>query len=156
MPEKSVRITDILKPLPIRHKLGGKDFNDGDIPVYSSETQNQGIKGYYSKAEFKIDTTKESLEQYIVFGDHTRSINVVSTDFSVMDNVKVLVPKVDNIDLQYVRYAWQPLIPILGYARHWSVAKDVEISIPCDDDGKFDIEKQKRNTRKQNRGIKRY
>lgn len=144
MPEKvTVNITEVLKVLPVRKKLAAKDFNDGGIPVYSSETQNNGIKGYYTKAEFVIDKNKENKNQYIVFGDHTRSINVVSTDFSVTDNVKVLVPKTELVDLLYIKYAWQPKIPSLGYARHWSVAQSVNIDIPVDTDGNYDLEKQR-------------
>ena len=140
--KRRVKIENILRPLPVQHKLSAKDLDGGNIPVYSSETQNNGIKGYCSWAEFKIDESQGKKEQYIVFGDHTRSINVIDTDFSVMDNVKVLIPRYENLDLNYIKYMWKPIIPELGYARHWSVAKEVYIEIPVDENGEFDLLEQ--------------
>ena len=59
-------------------------------------------------------------------------MNIVHNDFCVMDNVKVLVPKILMSDeiLLYVTTAWKKAIPNLGYARHWSKAQAVLIELP--------------------------
>lgn len=60
----------------------------GKVPVYSSESVNNGIVGYTNEtAEFIVD---EENPIYIIFGDHTISFNIASESFCVMDNVKVL------------------------------------------------------------------
>lgn len=137
-------ISELLKPLPICHKLSAADFNNGDVPVYSSETQNEGIKGYCDKADFRISKDDFQTQKYIVFGDHTRSVNVVAEDFSVMDNVKVLVPLYPNLSLEYIKSQWCNNIPYLGYARHWKVAKNIKVQIPITLEGSFDLEKQQK------------
>ena len=141
-------ISELLKPLPIQHKLSAADLNDGNIPVYSAETQNSGVKGFYTQAEFKIDKNDFKRQKYIVFGDHTRSVNIVTRDFCVMDNVKVLVPIHENLSLEYIKSQWCNNIPNLGYARHWKIAKDVKIKIPINNDGLFDLEKQREIAKK--------
>ena len=141
-------ISELLKPLPISHKLSAADLGTGSIPVYSSETQNNGIKGFCDNAIFKIDSEDFQRKQYIVFGDHTRSINVVCEDFSVMDNVKVLVPLYPNLSLSYIKSQWYNKIPQLGYARHWNVARKVKIEIPVNEKGAFDLEKQEQIAQK--------
>lgn len=141
-------ISELLKPLPISLKLNSADLGTGSVPVYSSETQNNGIKGFCENAIFKIDSEDFQRKQYIVFGDHTRSINVVCEDFSVMDNVKVLVPIFPNLSLNYIKSQWYNKIPQLGYARHWNVARKVKIEIPVNENGDFDLERQKELAKK--------
>ncbi|AVK48925.1 hypothetical protein AXY43_13325 [Clostridium sp. MF28] len=138
---KDIKINELLKTVPIVKKLKYEELiTDGDIPVYSAETKNNGIIGYYNTATFHASADKP----LIVFGDHTRAVNVVYTNFSVMDNVKVLDLKHSSrkLCLEYIKYQWRNKIPNLGYSRHWKVAKDVEISIPINEDGTFDFEYQ--------------
>lgn len=141
---KEIKIDDILKNIPIRKKLKKSILKEGEYPVYSSETKNNGIFGYHEEYEFNADYEKP----LIVFGDHTRSINIVHEKFSVLDNVKVLGINVENIDVNYIKYEWEKLIPDLGYARHWKVARNVKIKIPINTYGDFDIEKQKEIVKK--------
>ena len=78
---------------------------------------------------------------YIVFGDHTRSFNIVNTDFCVMDNVKILKP-LQNYTLReliFIISSWKNGIVDKGYSRHWSIAKEVKIQLPTKD-GKIDFE----------------
>lgn len=103
---------------------------DGTVPVYSSDTRNNGVLGYTEQEPtFIVDAVRPT---YMLFGDHTRTINIVHESFCVMDNVKVLSPKFDLSDevLLYIKTVWLKGIPVLGYARHWSVAKDVALSLP--------------------------
>lgn len=136
----TTKILDIVDIIPVSKKLNSALLlKEGKYPVYSSEIFNGGVKGYTNNPSFNKNN-----ETYIIFGDHTRSINIVSCPFSVMDNVKVLkIKKGLLIDELYLKYLWQNQIPNLGYSRHWKVAKNVEISIPTKDGKIFDIEKQR-------------
>lgn len=125
-------VGELFNILAIKEKLGVKDVDVvGDIPVYSSETQNYGLYGYTSKkAQYIIN---EDNPFYIIFGDHTRAFNFVFSDFSISDNVKVLSPKFgNNINIAlFIITSWSKAIPNLGYSRHWSIAKDIKILLPA-------------------------
>lgn len=141
----NIKVDEIVDIIPVSIKVNSVSIlKKGKYPVYSSETSNCGIKGYTNNPNFN-----QNNEIYIVFGDHTRSINIVHCPFSVMDNVKVLkIKKGLNIDELYLKYVWQNLIPNLGYSRHWKVAKNIAISIPLNDNNNYDIEKQKEIAKK--------
>ena len=124
------KITDLFTPLKSRGKLSKEDFSrDGDVPVYSSDTTNNGVLGFTKKrADYKIS---EEVPMYLVFGDHTRTMNIAIDDFSVMDNVKVLIPKIANKNIVFfICSSWKKVIPNLGYARHWSIAGKSNIMLP--------------------------
>ena len=138
---KEFLITDLFELCPVKSKLTKLDLcNTGAVPVYSSETSNNGINGYTDvAAQFIVD---EKTPLYLVFGDHTRSMNIVDESFCVMDNVKVLKPKysVSAEALLYISTVWKKAIPDLGYARHWSVAKDLSIKLPVKEIEEIDWE----------------
>lgn len=137
---KEFNVNEIFDIVPIKNKFSRKDLEeDGNIPVYSSTTVNNGIEGYTKyKADFNID---DNNKVFVIFGDHTKSMNVSYVDFSVMDNVKVLKPKYDDIDvIQFICTIWKKAIPNLGYARHWSVAKKVKLKLPVNNKNEIDIE----------------
>lgn len=123
--------SDLFKLLPQSEKVSKLDFVEcGRTPAYSSDTSNNGCLGFVDKEPlFKIS---EERPVYLIFGDHTKTMNIVHNDFCVMDNVKVLIPKVSMSDeiLLYVTTAWKKAIPNLGYARHWSMAQAVLIQLP--------------------------
>ncbi len=114
--------------------------NDGKIPVYSSDTSNNGIIGHTNiNAEFIVD---EENPNYIIFGDHTRSLNIAFDSFNVADNVKVLCLK-ESYSIKILLYiisSWQKCIPNLGYSRHWSLAKNALFNLPISKKGKIDFE----------------
>lgn len=114
--------------------------NDGKIPVYSSDSMNNGIVGYtHYKADFIVN---EDNPIYIVFGDHTRSFNIATKSFCVMDNVKVLsITEVISIKvLFFIISSWKKCIPNLGYSRHWSLAKNVLFNLPITQNNKIDFD----------------
>lgn len=78
---------------------------------------------------------------YIVFGDHTRSFNIAQQNFCVADNVKVLLPNVtNNLNvLMFIISSWKKCIENKGYARHWSIAKNVNFKLPIKN-GKIDFD----------------
>ena len=123
--------SDLFKLLPQCFKMSKLELvSDGKTPAYSSDTRNNGRVGFADKEPlFKIT---EETPVYLVFGDHTRTMNIVHEDFCVMDNVKVLVPLVEMSDevLLYIITCWKKAIPCLGYARHWSVAKTAKFELP--------------------------
>lgn len=131
---------DLFAEMAVRHKLSKADLDDAGHPVYSSDTQNNGILGYYDgEPEFFITDENPFM---VVFGDHTKSMNIVQEDFSVMDNVKVLRPSLSGMQsievLLFVTTIWRSLIPDLGYARHWSVAKQCSLMLPVAASGEPD------------------
>ena len=138
---KEFLITDLFELCPVKSKLTKLNlYDDGTVPVYSSETSNNGINGYTDvAAQFIVD---EKTPLYLVFGDHTCSMNIADKSFCVMDNVKVLRPKycVSAEMLLYISTVWKKAIPDLGYARHWSVAKDLSIKLPVKEVEEIDWE----------------
>ena len=114
--------------------------NDGKIPVYSSDSMNNGIVGYtHYKADFIVNDDNPI---YIIFGDHTRSFNIATKSFCVMDNVKVLsITEVISIKvLLFLVSSWKKCIPNLGYSRHWSLAKNALFSLPITQNNKIDFD----------------
>ena len=128
---KDFLYSDLFKLLPQAFKVTKLEFSEqGKTPAYSSDTNNNGCLGYVDKEPLYIVT--KDCPAYLVFGDHTKTMNIVRRSFCVMDNVKVLMPKIkmsDNI-LLFITTVWKKSIPDLGYARHWSVAKIAKISLP--------------------------
>lgn len=117
-------------------KLSERDLSGtGQIPVFSSQTSNNGVMGFTNKvADFFIKDTPA-----LIFGDHTKSMDISNHSFCAADNVKVLRPHSIPFDaLFYVSCAWKKRIPDMGYARHWRKAKKVGIELPVTDSGEPD------------------
>ncbi len=140
-----VKITDIYEPIKISGKYTKKDIdkNKGNIPVYSSQSSNDGIIGYANSSMFKDCSEKNT---YITFGDHTRATFIRTKPFSVSDNIKVLKLKKEflgKIDEEYIIRKWISNMSNLGYSRHWKIAKKLKFDIPVNKSNEFDINKQK-------------
>lgn len=123
------KTSELFTPQKITKMLSKEDLSDKFcFPAYSSETTNNGIIGYTDSPEFICD---KKHPVFITFGDHTRSFNIATKSFSVLDNVKVLIPTISNIHcLLWIITSWQKQIPNLGYARHWKLAKECVIELP--------------------------
>lgn len=119
----------------ISKMLSKVDLSDNfKYPAYSSDSMNNGIIGYTNKPEFICSDTNPV---YITFGDHTITFNIAKKSFSVLDNVKVLLPLLKNKDekiLLFIISIWKKLIPNLGYSRHWKVAKKCMLKLPIKDE----------------------
>lgn len=136
---REFKIEDLFEVLKGRNKLSKSDLNEnGKTPLYSSTEENNGILGYTNKKpDYKIDNKNIF---YVIFGDHTRTMFVAKKDFCVMDNVKVLMPKIYNENaIKFILTVWKSNIPNLGYSRHWSVAKNIKIKLPVDQSGQLDL-----------------
>ena len=134
---KEFDVTDFFTVLSGRNKLSNVDIDDGDTPVYSSNSFNGGIFGYTTKEpDYEIS---EDIPFYITFGDHTKAVNIADKSFCVMDNVKVLTTKIRNYNVLYfIITSWLKNVPNLGYARHWSIAEKTKIYLPATSDGQPD------------------
>lgn len=132
---KPFAVSDFFEVLKGRNKLSNADIGEeGSTPVYSSNSDNNGIIGY--TARFPDYIINSSCPLYVVFGDHTKAINIAEKSFCVMDNVKVLSTKIKNCNiLRFIMTSWMCNVPNLGYARHWSVAKETTIWLPATPSG---------------------
>ena len=90
------KIGDLFKIQKITKMLSKEDLRASfEYPVYSSDSNNNGIIGYTNEPEFICD---EEHPVYVTFGDHTRTFNIAKYSFSVLDNVKVLEPCTRDIN----------------------------------------------------------
>ena len=125
----------------VKNKLTKNDLEaKGKIPVYSSESSNNGIVGFTNKkADFVVC---ENNPIYVVFGDHTISLNIATNSFCVMDNVKVLTlnSKLTINALLYIMASWKKCIPNKGYARHWSLAQKALFNLPKTKNNQIDFD----------------
>ncbi len=137
---KEFRIGDLFDIKTTSQKLSKKDnIENGKFPIYSAESQNGGICGYCN--EIPAFTISNEKPFFVIFGDHTRAFNIATNDFCVADNVKVLEPKIFNIkSILFIITIWQKGIPNLGYARHWSIAKNIQIKLPITTNGEIDFD----------------
>lgn len=130
-------VTKFFTVLSGRTKLSNADIDDGDTPVYSSNSINGGVFGYTTKSpDYEVNDENPF---YITFGDHTKAVNIVDRSFCVMDNVKVLISNIRNYDvLHFIITSWLRNVPDLGYARHWSEAEKAKIWLPITSTGEPD------------------
>jgi len=128
---------------PVSQKIQKKDLKDKYIVrTYSSQTTEYGFVGYAKDIMFDASDRIP----LITFGDHTRKFFIRNKNFACLDNVKVLRLKqeyINQINIEYILFVWENLIPNLGYSRHWKVAKNIQIKIPITTTGEFDLQKQK-------------
>ena len=131
----------MFKPQKIKNKLSKDDLsNSYKYPAYSADSTNNGVVGYTDHPEF---ICSEATPVFVIFGDHTRTINIARKSFSVLDNVKVLLPlpgvRNSNNVLFFIISVWKKQIPDLGYARHWKVAEKCVLPLPTKN-GKIDFD----------------
>ncbi|MCD8314108.1 MAG: restriction endonuclease subunit S, partial [Firmicutes bacterium] len=123
------KVSELFTLQKITKMLSKEDLSDKySFPAYSSESINNGIIGYTDKPEFICN---DEHPVFVTFGDHTRTFNIAYNSFSVLDNVKVLLPFTNSYRaLLWIITAWKKQIPNIGYARHWKIAKDCVVSLP--------------------------
>ena len=107
-------------------KIQRKDFlSVGQFPIVSQEV---GLtNGFWNDESdvFKISTP------VVIFGDHTQVLKYVDFDFVLgADGVKILQPR-SFLCPKFFFYQLQATeLPMLGYARHYRLLKELEINIP--------------------------
>ena len=98
----------------------------GKYPIIDQGDQNDA----WFTNDFKNILPKS---EYILFGDHTTNIKYVDFEFAQGgDGLKILQVKDSKKNLtKYFYYVLQNIgLKIVGYKRHWSILKDILISIP--------------------------
>jgi type I restriction enzyme S subunit len=115
-----------LEKVVYTNKIQRKDFlEDGEYPIISQE--QDFINGYWDNSDdlFKVK------KPIVIFGDHTQILKFVDFDFVLgADGVKILQPK-SNIDPRFFYYFLQNInLGSLGYARHYRLLKEIEVSYP--------------------------
>lgn len=107
-------------------KIQRKDFlKNGEFPIVSQESKL--INGYWNDKKDLFHT----IEPIIIFGDHTKVLKYVNFDFVLgADGVKILKPK-NFIDPRFFYYFLQNVeLKNLGYARHYRLLREINISFP--------------------------
>ena len=135
---REFKVQDLFKIQKVQHVLSKEQFEEGaSYPVFSAETKNNGIIGYTNHPEFICDNATPT---YIIFGDHTRAFNITHQSFSVVSTAKVLKPNIilDDKQMLFILTIWRKGIPNLGYARHWSVAKNCSLLLPVNKQDELD------------------
>ncbi|MCT7710051.1 MAG: restriction endonuclease subunit S [Lactobacillus iners] len=141
---KEFDVMDFFSPITVKNKVMIYDIkNFGTTPVYASDSSYKNNIGYIDdEPEFYVN---DEQSMYVIFGDHTKSMRIIETNFSVTDNVKVLSPKIKSKNsLFFVMTSWLANIPDLGYSRHWSIAKKTKIKLPVKSDNSPDWEYMER------------
>ena len=100
-------------------------FEEGIYPVIDQSEKD--IAGYINNDEllYKGDLP------IIIFGDHTRNIKYVDFPFAAgADGTKILHPS-PRLDSKFFYYYLKALqIPNLGYSRHYSILKQLDVPVP--------------------------
>jgi type I restriction enzyme S subunit len=112
---------------PGRALLAGEYTDSGALPIID---QSQApVAGWTDRGDLRVECPVGGV---IVFGDHTRVIKYVGTDFVVgADGTQVLSP-VGNGDARFLAYLLQRAeIPNTGYNRHFKFLKDLRMECPA-------------------------
>ena len=120
------KLSDIIDKVVYTKKIHRKMFlSSGRFPIVSQE--QDFINGYWDneKDVFKIK------KPVAIFGDHTQVLKYVDFDFVLgADGVKILQSK-PFLDSKYFYYSLQNVnLKSLGYARHFRLLKDADITYP--------------------------
>ncbi len=120
------KLEEILDKVVYTKKIPRKEFLEtGELPVVSQEMNL--INGFWNDDQdlFKV------VKPLVVFGDHTKIFKYIDFDFVLgADGVKILKPK-NILDSKFFYYQLLSLdLKDLGYARHYRILKEKNISFP--------------------------
>jgi len=117
---------DCLEKVTYTNKIQRKNFLEfGEFPIISQESNF--INGYWNNEKDLLKIEKP----VIIFGDHTQVLKYIDFDFVLgADGVKILKPK-KILDSRYLYYFLKSIdLKNLGYARHYRLLKEIEVSYP--------------------------
>ena len=116
--------------------------NKGDFPVYSANTKNNGVLGYLNTYSHECEclqmTTNGNAGIVFYRREH---------EFSINGDARLLIKQFDELDYQYLAYEVQKEFKKHNF--NWKnkpsidKLKDIEIIIPINKNGKFDLKIQK-------------
>lgn len=132
---------------------------EGEVPVYSSNTKNNGLL-----IKMRVDQIKPkdlyyqrcltwSIDGYagVIFMRNLENENNVEDSkyyFTINNHSGILLPKIDNIYLPYFRHYLQPIFlrKVKGYGNNklgTNQIEDILLKIPIDNEGNYDYAKQR-------------
>lgn len=120
------KIEDCLEAVAYTNKIQRKEFlESGAFPIISQEAE--AINGYWNNKKDVFSCKKP----VVIFGDHTKVLKYIDFDFVLgADGVKILCPK-NFLETRFLYYFLRNInLKSLGYARHFRLLKEVEISYP--------------------------
>jgi len=120
------QLEDCLEKVVYTNKIQRKDFlQNGEYPIVSQE--QDFINGYWNNSDDLFEVKKP----VVIFGDHTQVLKYVDFDFVLgADGIKILQPK-NGINPRFFYYYLQNIeLGNLGYARHYRLLKEIEVSYP--------------------------
>ncbi len=140
---KTVKIKDVFKILGEDNLT--KTFinsNKGEYPVYSGQIENGGVFGYLNT--YKYD---ETILTWVTYGN-SGNIRKRSGQFNIGRNNCGLRPLNKKIDLDYIKFIAEPIFieNVKGGKQKslpQSIVKNIEITIPINKNGDFDLATQK-------------
>jgi type I restriction enzyme S subunit len=115
-----------IEPVVWTQKVQRKDYlAAGKYPIISQEADF--VNGYWDRDSDVFRVSRP----LVLFGDHTQVLKYIDFDFVLgADGVKILRPK-SFLCPKFFFYQLQAVeFPSLGYARHYRLLKEVEISFP--------------------------
>jgi len=117
---------DCLQKVVYTTKIQRNAFLDaGTFPIISQEQDY--INGYWNNKSdlFKVTTP------VIIFGDHTQVLKYIDFDFVLgADGVKILQPQKFLYPKFFYYYLQSVDLKTLGYARHYRLLKELQLSYP--------------------------
>jgi type I restriction enzyme S subunit len=123
---KTLPFEDCIEQVKYTKKVQRKEFlNEGTFPIVSQEADF--TNGYWNDENdvFRVTTP------VVIFGDHTQVLKYVDFDFVLgADGVKIILP-CKFLHPKFLYYQLQSVdFKLLGYARHYRLLKEMEISFP--------------------------
>jgi type I restriction enzyme S subunit len=125
---------DCIEDVKYTTKIQRKEFlEEGEFPIVSQEADF--TNGYWNNAADVFKVTRP----IVIFGDHTQVLKYIDFDFVLgADGVKILPPK-PFLNPKFFFYSLRSApVKALGYARHYRLLKELQISYP-DMDKQFEI-----------------
>ena len=80
---------------------------EGDYPVFSGQTENDGVMGFIDRYEF--DAAEDGFILSTTVGAKAMSVTHVKGCFSLSQNCMVILPRVDDAVTRFFFYHFQPL-----------------------------------------------
>ena len=116
---------DLLRKLNSYTAIEKSEYRpEGQFPIINQAQQL--IAGYSDREELALP-----IGQYIIFGDHTRSVKYFDRPFIPGESGTLVFTVQEFCRPKYLYFAFMNLeIQSRGYNRHWSVVKNMEIPVP--------------------------
>jgi type I restriction enzyme S subunit len=117
-----VRVKSLLKRLKASRQYKQADVTEeGTVPVIDQSTVE--LLGFHDN---EPDFEASSTTPFVIFGDHTCKMELMTTPFSIGPNVVPFVSKTDH-PVGFVYYVVKSLVSTQEYKRHWTTLNNKEI-----------------------------